>query len=153
MSLSHWKSLAVVPLLLCFACSPEVAPMETAAPAVEASQSSALLVGPAGSLLTARYQHTATLLPNGKVLVVGGGTPTETASTELYDPVTLTSSSGPALSAARRSHTATQLQDGSVLVVAGIGPGGLLSSVERYQPSTNTWTAAAPLPRGGFFTS
>ncbi len=32
----------------------------------------------------ARYLHTATMLPNGKVLVAGGAK--TTASAELYDP-------------------------------------------------------------------
>ena len=40
-----------------------------------------------GSLATARYYHTATLLPNGKVLVAGGGDSyLALASAELYDP-------------------------------------------------------------------
>ena len=146
MSLSHWKSLAVVPLLLCFACSPKSRPRREEAPAVETSQSSALSWGPralsCGALSTHRHAAAQWQGAGG-----GGRDSPETASTELYDPATTTSSSGPALAAARRSHTATQLQDGSVLVVGGVGPGGILSSVERYQPSTNTWTAAASLPR------
>ncbi len=41
-----------------------------------------------GSLITARSGHTATLLPNGKVLIAGGGGATgNLASAELYDPV------------------------------------------------------------------
>src|SRR5438067_10396270 len=45
---------------------------------------------PTGSLATARYGHPATLLPNGKVLVAGGGDSFghEFASAELYDPAT-----------------------------------------------------------------
>src|ERR1035437_8921900 len=44
----------------------------------------------AGSLTTARQQHTATLLPSGKVLVAGGynGSSGVLASAELYDPTT-----------------------------------------------------------------
>ena len=38
-----------------------------------------------GALNIARYSHTATLLPNGKVLVAGGGN-TEANTVELYDP-------------------------------------------------------------------
>src|SRR6185295_10066788 len=42
-----------------------------------------------GSLVTARFGHTATLLPNGKVLVVGGiNNNAAVASAELYDPFT-----------------------------------------------------------------
>src|SRR5438309_11345254 len=41
-----------------------------------------------GSLNTGRFLHTATLLPNGKVLVAGGenSTPPSSTSAELYDP-------------------------------------------------------------------
>ena len=41
-----------------------------------------------GSLNTARYVHTATLLPNGKVLVAGGTNApnSDLTSAELYDP-------------------------------------------------------------------
>ena len=41
-----------------------------------------------GSMATARYFHTATLLPNGQVLVAGGITAFTLASAELYDPAT-----------------------------------------------------------------
>jgi hypothetical protein len=42
--------------------------------------------GPTGSLVTAREEYTATLLPNGKVLVAGGTNGLNTfASAELYD--------------------------------------------------------------------
>ncbi|RKH05466.1 hypothetical protein D7X32_07800 [Corallococcus carmarthensis] len=138
-----WMSLAVVPLLLCFACSPE---SELPEEDLVSSQSSALVVS-GGSLLSARYQHTATLLGNGKVLVAGGGTPSGSyTTTELYDPATATSVAGPSMLTARRAHTATLLQDGTVLVVGGINS-SVLASAERYDPVTNTWSAAAPLPR------
>ena len=39
-----------------------------------------------GNLGTARKNHTATLLPNGKVLVAGGNNSTALSSAELYDP-------------------------------------------------------------------
>ena len=43
---------------------------------------------PTGSLNTARTNHTATLLPNGRVLVAGGLGSGALASAELYDPAT-----------------------------------------------------------------
>src|SRR5881398_246684 len=56
-----------------------------------------------GSLATARTFHTATLLPNGKVLVAGGGN----NSAELYDPASGTWSATGNLATARAFHTAT----------------------------------------------
>src|SRR5260370_42508657 len=64
-----------------------------------------------GSLGTARYFHTATLLPNGKVLVAGGYNSTSgyLASAELYDPATGTWSATGSLGAARDAATAAML--------------------------------------------
>src|SRR5438132_1860268 len=56
-----------------------------------------------GSMQTARANHTATLLPTGKVLVAGGF---QTASAELYDPLTRTFMMTGALLTARANHTA-----------------------------------------------
>ena len=59
-----------------------------------------------GSLNTARYDHTATLLPNGKVLVAGGMTNGGyLSSAELYDPASGTWSATGSLNTARyQSH-------------------------------------------------
>src|SRR5206468_841081 len=73
-----------------------------------------------GSLATARDGHTATLLPNGKVLVVGGYTiATALASAELYDPATGTWTATGSLVTGRLLHTATLLRNSTVLVAAG----------------------------------
>jgi hypothetical protein len=59
-----------------------------------------------GSLVTARWDHTATLLPNGKVLVAGGyGIRSEFASAELYDPATGIWTATGSLATARGLHT------------------------------------------------
>src|SRR5882762_1595291 len=59
-----------------------------------------------GSLKTARSHHTATLLPDGRVLVVGGEHGQDPlASAELYDPATGTFSDTNSLSTARDAHT------------------------------------------------
>ena len=62
-----------------------------------------------GSLITARNTHTATLLPNGKVLVAGGfniAGNTTVASAELYDPASGTWTATGSLVTARYLHTA-----------------------------------------------
>src|SRR5436309_3301879 len=76
-----------------------------------------------GKMVTPRYNHTATLLPDGGVLVAGGDVPPDLAtdSAELYDPVTgswtvtanLRATGNPRLD----SITATLPQDGTVLAV------------------------------------
>ena len=71
-----------------------------------------------GSLNTARSEHTATLLPNGKVLVAGGIRSLLT-SAELYDPASGTWTFTGSLNTAREQHTATLLPNGKVLVAGG----------------------------------
>jgi hypothetical protein len=99
-----------------------------------------------GSMTETREGHTATLLPDGKVLVAGG---TERrASAELYDPVSGTWSATGDMIEVRTSHTATLLPDGKVLVAGGIhsGHGGnALGSAELYDPIQGTWTATASM--------
>ena len=77
---------------------------------------------PTGSLNTVRMTHTATLLPNGKVLVAGGydGGSAYLASAELYDPAAGTWTPTGSLTGARYYHTATLLPDGKVLVAGGL---------------------------------
>lgn len=97
----------------------------------------------AGSMSVARYDHTATLLKNGKVLVSGGCTSatscTNTAVSELYDPVSNTWSTTGSLNSARDLHTAVLLKTGNVLVIGGSAG----NSCELYNPSTGTWSNAA----------
>src|SRR6266498_2180495 len=90
----------------------------------------------AGSLATARYYHTATLLPSHKVLVVGGIGTDYFASTELYDPVTNAWSIAGSLATGRFTHTATLLPSGKVLVTGGY-TSVPLDSTELYDPTTN----------------
>src|SRR5262249_33981129 len=102
-----------------------------------------------GSMLAPRYQHTATLLSNGQVLVVGGEDPRTfepLASAELYDPTTGTWTPTDSLSAAGYSHTATLLPNGMVLVVGGWNHGlGYLSSAELYDPVAGIWRRTGSL--------
>ena len=106
----------------------------------------------AGSLTTGRISHTATLLPNGKVLVAGGmNTSTVLNSTELYDPDSGWTATI-VLNTARRLHTATLLTNGKVLVAGGsddtsLNPNGI-NSAELYDPATGFWTNTTSLATG-----
>ena len=104
----------------------------------------------AASLATGREEHTATLLPNGKVLVAGGtdGRGKVLASAELYDPVRNRWTSAGSMAATRIDQTATLLPSGKVLVAGGVVlpyPAPSLASAELYDPSTNAWSMAAPM--------
>jgi WD40 repeat protein len=100
-----------------------------------------------GSLNTARYVHTATLLHNGKVLAVGGANfGNALASAELYDPARGSWSSTGSLNTARAGYTATLLPNGKVLVAAGEGnSSNVLTSAELFNPATGTWSATGSL--------
>lgn len=99
----------------------------------------------AGSLNLARYEHTATLLSNGELLVAGGYDGSDLAPTELYDPAVGTWTTANSLNTPRDSHTATLLPNGSVLVVGGENGGSPLASVEVRNPLTGQWKTNAPL--------
>ena len=91
--------------------------------------------------MTARANATATLLPNGKVLVAGGFSGSTTFnSAELFDPATGLWTSTGSMTTSRRNHTATLLANGKVLVAGGANTGGFVSSAELYDPATGTWT-------------
>ena len=110
-----------------------------------------------GSLSSGRIDHTATLLPNGAVLVAGGmdGYAGSTlASVEIYDPVSGIWSSAPSLSVPRRGHSATRLADGRVLVTGGrfsTSPSDVHASAEIFDPLTGSWSSTGSLstPREG----
>jgi hypothetical protein len=102
-----------------------------------------------GNLGTARYEHTATRLANGEVLIVGGenNSGQMLASAELYDPATDTFSPTGSLLNPRALHTATLLPDGTVLIAGGlyITPQSQyesLSTAEVYDPVAGTFSYA-----------
>jgi hypothetical protein len=90
--------------------------------------------GRTGSLFTAHVNHSATELPSGRVLVVGGdGVHVVLANTELFDPESETWSDAGCTNSPRIFHTATLLGSGAVLVAGGaIGNFGADSSAELY---------------------
>jgi hypothetical protein len=104
-----------------------------------------------GSLNTARTDHTATLLPNGQVLVAGGldASSTPLASAELYNPATGMWTATGSMADARQGHTATLLPNGEVLVVGGSTPlADCVSTAELYNPSTGRWATTGSMTEG-----
>lgn len=105
----------------------------------------------AGNMGTARQRHTQASLSNDTAVIAGGytsGASVPTQTTEVYRTSTNTWQSGPTMSSPRVFHTATPL-GGLLLLGGGEGDvGQLLSSVDRYDSSTNTITADSPLTRG-----
>ena len=102
-----------------------------------------------GSLGTPRWYHTATLLGNGQVLVIGGANRSAQNSSELYDPVAGAWSNAPNTIYPRFQHAATLLADGKVLVTGG-HPWAVLATAELYDPSTNLWTATGNMTQPRF---
>src|SRR5215217_78034 len=107
----------------------------------------------AASLSAGRYDHTATRLENGKVLVMGGAASTWLAAPELYDPSagTWTATGGLTSASARQRHTATLLANGKVLIAGGYHHNsGPLTSAELYDPVANSWSSAGSLKTGRY---
>ena len=104
---------------------------------------------PTGSMKMARYNHTASLLPNGKVLVAGGAYDLS-GSAELYDPATGQWTYTGSMTTNRHDHTATVLTNGMVLVAGGLVSvsvfnSGATATAELYNPATGTWTATGSM--------
>ena len=120
---------------------------------------------PTASMTTSRNGHTATLLPNGLVLIAGGQKydGAALASAEVYDPAVGTFKLTGSMDAARTMHTATLLLDGRVLIagggktvpspvpeapsIMGLSCCEPVTSAELYDPATGTFT------RGGNMTA
>ncbi|PTL84158.1 branched-chain amino acid ABC transporter substrate-binding protein [Vitiosangium sp. GDMCC 1.1324] len=104
-----------------------------------------------GSLGFRRASHTATLLPSGQVLVVGGyDSPSYLRSAELYDPATGLWLPTGQMGMARTGHSSTRLASGKVLVVGGVSDGSYAATAtaELYDPATGAWTPVASMNRG-----
>jgi hypothetical protein len=106
-----------------------------------------------GAMLRASADHTATPLPDGKVLVVGGTYSGYLSRAELYDPAGGAFLAAGDMAYERSGHTATILANGKVLVAGGWGKGGgstysYLASAELFSPASGTFGEAGPLNIG-----
>ena len=100
------------------------------------------------NMLITRADHTATLLPNGKVLIAGGAqyNNTVTGESELYDPATNTWSPTGSMNVARSGHTAVLLPNGKVLAIGGSDATGAgIATAELYDPTAGTWTLTSSM--------
>ena len=135
---------------------------ENAAP----TESTSLTSDPAGSYLNClspalemnaeRAAHTATRLPDGKVLIAGGFREEGTseiaiASAEIFDPVTKTFTPISDMNEPRNGHTATLLPNGKVLLAGGWNQQGRTATAELYDPQTGEfeYTGSLMAPRQG----
>ena len=104
-------------------------------------------VGP--QMTTPRAGHTATLLDDGRVLLVGGYSgegQLALASAEVFDPATNAFRAVGELSGGRADHTATVLPDGGVLIAGGTtGQRDALRSTEWFDPESNQFTSGPQL--------
>jgi len=104
----------------------------------------------ARSMTTPRSLHTATLLPDGRVLLAAGRSgaypDVSLSSAEIYDPLSGTFRAIASLHTDRHQHSATLLPDGRVLAIGGYNPSqGWLSSAEIYDPATGRWSIIQPI--------
>jgi phage baseplate assembly protein gpV len=99
-----------------------------------------------GSMTNGRASHTATLLPNGMVLVVGGtdSAGNGLASAELFNPTTGTWTVTGSLNHARAYHTATLTTNG-VLIAGGVNVTTLVPIAELYDLTLGTFSNVGAL--------
>ena len=123
---------------------------------------------PTGNLQDGRWFHTATLLPNGRVLVAGGSVEADEYScaagkdsAELYDTALGTFASTGTMTTRRYAQTSTLLQNGGVLITGGFsfdssacdqnGNSPAVASAEIYDPSNGSFAPTGSMAevRGG----
>jgi len=151
-------------------CIPTVAPesMETQAPTQDLSKSPnessptsadnpyLNCLSPVIKMNVERATHTATRIPDGKVLIAGGFREEGTseiaiASAEIFDPASNTFTFTSDMNEPRDGHTATLLSNGKVLIAGGWNQKGRTAAAELYDPETGKFYYAGSMmaPRQG----
>jgi hypothetical protein len=99
-----------------------------------------------GNMHHIRGWHTASLLPNGKVLVSGGSVcsvyDNGINNAELYDPVTGTWVITNSMQFSRSTHTASTLANGNVLVVGTWNGSSATRATELYNSTAGSYIPA-----------
>jgi hypothetical protein len=107
--------------------------------------------GKTGSMSGPHRGHTATLLADGRVLVIGNGGETSAAGTaaDVYDPATGTFSRTGSMKYGRWLHTATLLADGRVLILGGrTAKDSVRATAELYDPGSGRFSSAGSMRDG-----
>jgi hypothetical protein len=120
-----------------------ITPLHTALPPVARVGS----VSPAAPMLEPRSGHSATLLPDGRVLIAGGMRRNQEfyRSAEIYDPTTGKFQRTGEMGMARVGHVAILLPSGKVLIAGGWYGHGSTNSAELYNPLTGKFSAIADM--------
>lgn len=108
-----------------------------------------------------RLYHTATVAPDGRIVVAGGFNGTASIDPiEFFSPASGRFSAGGTLSVPRSLHVAAPLPDGRILIAGGVDGTTIRSSAEIFNPKNGTvvpagnmttprmGAVAAPLPDG-----
>lgn len=108
-----------------------------------------------GSMVSARFEHTATRLRDGRVVMAGGLGPAEPdgrtgplRSTEIYDPAAKGFVGSTDLTGPRANHAAVLLGDDSVLVTGGAGGAAgdiSLATAEVFDVRAGAWSTVSPM--------
>jgi hypothetical protein len=143
MNRSRLLFAACISLTLTISLTLAAEAFRTAAP----SASRAGTITPAAPMLEPRSGHTATLLPDGKVLITGGMRRNQDfyKSAELYDPAIGKFQTTGEMHERRVGHIAVLLRSGKVLIAGGWVGRDSTDSAELYDPATGKFSPIAKL--------